>query len=283
MGDRLTRARQGAKVDLPLPFFQEQGRGDSVLCLHSNASTSSQWRQLSDLLSDRFHVLAVDGCGAGKSPDWPPSADATLDAEVDFLSPVMQAAGEKFHVVGHSYGAAVALQLAARYPERVLSVVMYEPTLFYLVAGADPSTSPAAGIWQASSDAAALVRGSNNAAAGERFVDFWMTEGSWRAMPAKRQDVVARSVRNVGRWRDTTFAPGAPAAALASLQMPVLLMWGDCSPESSQSVARLLGATLPDVTSAPQPGLGHMGPITDPERVNARIATFLDLHRKPSS
>ena len=283
MGDRLTSAKERAEVNLPPPFFHEQGRGEGVLCLHSNASTSSQWRQLSDLLSDRFHVLAADGCGAGKSPDWLPSADATLDAEVDFLSPVLLAAGEQFHVVGHSYGAAVALQLAARYPERVLSVVMYEPTLFYLVAGDDPSTSPAAGIWQASSDAAALVRSGNNAAAAERFVDFWMAVGSGREMHGKRQDMVARSVRNVGRWRDTTFAPGAPAAVLASLQMPVLLMWGDRSPESSQSVARLLGSTLADVTSAPQPGLGHMGPITDPERVNARIASFLDSHRTHSS
>ena len=283
MGDRLTGAIEGARVDLPSPFFQEQGRGEGVLCLHSNASTSSQWRQLTDGLSDRFHVLAADGCGAGKSPDWPPSTEATLDAEVDFLSPVIQAAGEPFHVVGHSYGAAVALQLAARYPKRVLSVVMYEPTLFYLVAGDDPSTSPAAGIWQASSDAAALVRDGHNAAAAERFVDFWMTEGSWRAMPAKRQDMVARSVRNVGRWRDTTFAPGAPVAAIASLKTPVLLMSGDRSPESSQSVVRLLGTLLPAVTSAPQPGLGHMGPITDPERVNARIASFLDLHRTPGS
>lgn len=270
-------------MNLPSPFFQEQGHGEGVLCLHSNASTSSQWRQLSDLLSDRFHVVAADGCGAGKSPDWPPSTEATLDAEVNFLAPVMQATGEQFHVVGHSYGAAVAMQLAARYPERVLSVVVYEPTLFYLVAGDDPSESPAAGIWQASSDAAALVQSGNNAAAAERFVNFWMADGSWREMPGKRQDMVARSVRNVGRWRDTTFAPGSPAAVLASLHMPVLLMWGDRSPESSQSVARLLGASLRDVKSAPQPGLGHMGPITDPERVNAQIASFLDLHRRLGS
>ncbi|MEO8835319.1 MAG: alpha/beta hydrolase [Caldimonas sp.] len=283
MGDRLTSARQRAEVDLSPPFFQEQGRGEGVLCLHSNASTSSQWRQLSDLLSGRFHVVAADGCGAGKSPDWSPSTDATLDAEIDFLSPVLRAVGEQFHVVGHSYGAALALQLAAPHPKRVLSVAMYEPTLFYLVAGGDPSTSPAAGIWQASSDAAALVGGGNNASAAERFVDFWMTEGSWRQMPGKRQDMVARSVRNVGRWREATFAQGAPATAFAALQMPVLLMWGDCSPESSQSVVRLLGTILADVTSAPQPGLGHMGPITDPERVNAQIASFLDLHRRPSS
>ena len=278
----MSAAAESRDVSLPPPFFEEQGRGEGVICLHSNASTSSQWRQLSDALSDRFHILAADGYGAGKSPDWPPSTQATLDAEADFLSPVLQAAGDRFHLVGHSYGAAVALQLAVRYPERVRSVVVYEPTLFYLVAGDHPSTSPAAGIWRASSDAAALVQGGDTTSAAERFVDFWMQEGSWREMPAKRQAVVARSLRNVGRWRDATFATAARAAAFASLQVPVLLMWGERSPESAQSVARLLGAILPNVTLGPQPGLGHMGPITDPERVNSRIASFLDLHRRPT-
>ena len=269
-------------MSLPPPFFQEQGRGEGVICLHSNASTSSQWRQLSDTLSDRFHVLAADGYGAGKSPDWPPATSATLDAEVDFLSPVLQAAGDRFHVVGHSYGAAVALQLAARYPERVRSVVVYEPTLFYLVAGDHPSTSPAAGIWRASSDATALVQGGDPTSAAERFVDFWMQDGSWREMPEKRQAMVARSLRNVGRWRDATFGAAAQAVAFASLQVPVLLMWGERSPESAQSVVRLLAATLPNVKLGPQPGLGHMGPITDPERANSQIASFLDHHRGPN-
>lgn len=266
-----------------MPFQQEQGRGETVVCLHSNASTSAQWRQLSDLLADRFCVRAVDGYGAGRSPDWPPTTAATLDAEVDFLSPALEGAGDQFHLVGHSYGAAVALQVAVRFPESVRSIVVYEPTLFHLVAGNDPASSPAAGIWQAAGDATAMVQRGDSASAAERFVDFWMKPGSWREMPAKRQDMVAHAVRHVGRWRDATFARAAPAAAFAALQLPVLLMWGDRSPESAQSVARLLGALLPQITLAPHPGLGHMGPITDPERVNSRIASFLDLHRSPNS
>ena len=268
-----------------MPFHQEQGRGETVVCLHSNASTSAQWHQLSELLADRFCVRAVDGYGAGRSPDWPPSTEATLDAEVDFLCTALQDTHDRFHLVGHSYGAAVALQMAVRYLERVRSIVAYEPTLFRLVAGNDPAASPAAGIWQAAGDAAAMVQRGDNASAAERFVDFWMASGSWRDMPAKRQGMVAHAVRHVGRWRDATFATSAPApalaAAFAALQIPVLLMWGDCSPESAQSVARLLETLLPRVTLAPKLGLGHMGPVTDAERVTGRIASFLDLHRSP--
>ena len=41
-------------------FFREAGCGPGVVCVHSNASSSSQWRGLMDLLAARFHILAAD-------------------------------------------------------------------------------------------------------------------------------------------------------------------------------------------------------------------------------
>ena len=48
------------------PFFREAGEGPGVICLHSNASSSGQWRGLMDLLAPNFRVLAADSYGAGK-------------------------------------------------------------------------------------------------------------------------------------------------------------------------------------------------------------------------
>lgn len=262
-----------------MPFFTEQGHGEGVVCLHSNASTSAQWRALGARLADRFHVIAADSYGAGQSPDWPDGIQASLDAEAALLTPVLERAGHRFHVVGHSYGAAVGMQIAIRHPGRVRSIVAYEPTLFYLLAGDDPSQSPVAGIWHAASEAAAAVARGDSNAASRRFIDFWMSEGTWDAMPANRQAAVAQSMRNVGRWRDAAMTPSVPVEAFASLRTPVLLMSGDRSPESARSVVRLLAATLPQVTVETEPGLGHMGPVTDPDRVNARISLFLDANR----
>ena len=58
------------------PFFREIGSGPGVVCLHANASSSSQWRALMDVLAPTFHVLAVDLYGVGKSPAW--AADRPL-------------------------------------------------------------------------------------------------------------------------------------------------------------------------------------------------------------
>lgn len=261
------------------PFFRDQGHGDAVICLHSNASTSSQWRALSEMLSNRYRVLAVDGYGAGKSPPWPTDRSLRLIDEVELVSPVLRLAGERFHVVGHSYGGAVAMKLATLHPKRVRSLAVYEPTLFHLVvAGGDPLRSPARGIWSAATDAAHAVERGDNLAAAERFIDFWMGHGSWAAMPAARQAAVAASAQNVKGWRDALMGETLAASTLAALDIPVLLLCGDNSPQSSTSVARVLENTLARVTVAQQPGLGHMGPITHAALVNAQIVEFLDRH-----
>lgn len=260
------------------PFVRDQGRGVPVVCLHSNASNSSQWRALGDALSGRHRVVAVDGYGAGKSPEWPHERLLRLDDEARLVEAVLPDGGEPFHLIGHSYGGAVAMKLATLYPQRLRSIVIYEPTLFHLVAGAEPLRSPAEGIWRVACDAAQAIERGDSAAAAERFIDFWMGRGSWAAMPEPRKAAVAGSMRNVGRWRDTLFGETAPVSAFASLDVPVLCLWGEASPASALAVVRALTGTLPRVTSAPQRGLGHMGPITHPETVNAQIAAFLARH-----
>jgi pimeloyl-ACP methyl ester carboxylesterase len=100
------------------PFFREAGAGPGVVCLHANASTSGQWRGLADLLAPKFHVFAVDSYGSGKTPAWPEKRLMTLSDEAALLEPVFAGAGERFALVGHSYGGAVALVTALKNPRR---------------------------------------------------------------------------------------------------------------------------------------------------------------------
>src|SRR5512138_1893739 len=95
--------------------FRESGAGPAVVCLHANASTSGQWRALMEELAPRWHVIAADLYGAGKSPA-PPAGGARLKDEVVLLGPVLERAGERFSLVGHSYGGAVALIAATMFP-----------------------------------------------------------------------------------------------------------------------------------------------------------------------
>lgn len=133
-------------MQFPAPFFRQAGAGPGVVCLHSNASSSGQWRALMDHLALRFHVLAADSYGAGKSPPWPTDRTVWLRDEVALLEPVLAAAGDPFSLVGHSYGGAVALVAAVARPQRVRSLVLYEPTLFSLVEAQTPPPNDVDGI-----------------------------------------------------------------------------------------------------------------------------------------
>ena len=62
-------------------FFREAGCGPAVVCMHSSASSSAQWRPLMDRLAGRFHTLAVDLYGSGKTPAWPGHRPLTLADE----------------------------------------------------------------------------------------------------------------------------------------------------------------------------------------------------------
>lgn len=258
------------------PYFREAGTGEGVVCLHSNASASVQWRRLIERLSSRFRVFAPDSLGAGKSPAWPKGQTVSLSDEVALLRPVFALAGKPLSLVGHSYGGAIALIAALLNPQMVKALAVYEPTLFSLLDEEAPGQEAANGIRDAVADATAAVEDNNPAAAACRFIDYWMGEGTWDAMPESQQTVIAASMSNVGGWAHALFAESTPLQAFRALEIPVLYMVGAKSPASSRGVARLLTGVLPNVSVIEFSELGHMGPVTHPEQVNEAIERFLE-------
>jgi pimeloyl-ACP methyl ester carboxylesterase len=258
------------------PFYREAGSGPGVVCLHSNASTSSQWRGLMERLAPKFHVLAADSYGAGKSPPWPADRQVTLRDEAALLEPVFARAGNPFALVGHSYGAAIALITAFSQPGRVRALALYEPTLFSLIDADSPPPNDADGIKDAVNAAAAYLDAGDPERAAECFIDYWMGSGAWAAMPDPRKAPIALSVANVRGWAWALMRELTSLAALRSVNIPVLYMMGSDSPASSRGVGRLLTRTLPQVQVVEFKGLGHMAPVTHPEPVNEAISRFLE-------
>jgi pimeloyl-ACP methyl ester carboxylesterase len=256
-------------------FFREAGSGHGVVCIHSNASSSGQWRALMDLLAPRFHVLAGDSYGAGKSPPWPSGRKVTLHDEVALLEPVFARAGESFSLVGHSYGGGIALIAALKHRSRLRSMVLYEPTLFALVEQANDVD----GIRNAVVASVTALKAGDTKAAARHFIDFWMGPGSFDRMPERVQAATADSVRNIQGWKDALFDEPTPLEAFAELHVPVLLLVGTSSPLSSRAVAQRLERVLPEVEMLELEGLGHMGPVTHAQVVNDAIRRFLERPR----
>ena len=261
------------------PFYREAGQGPGVVCLHSNSSNSGQWRTLMETLAPKVHVLAADSYGSGKSPAWPNDRPLTLRDEAALLEPVFAKAGDPFSLVGHSYGAGVALIAALARPKRVRALALYEPTVFALVDAELPPPNDADGICAAVGRAVGALDAGDADRAAEYFIDYWMERGAWRRMPEQRRAPIAATIHNIRGWSHALLREPTPAQAFASLDIPVLYMVGKKSPLPSRAVAKILTRVLPRVEVVEFDGLGHMAPVTHPDAVNAAIARFLERQR----
>jgi pimeloyl-ACP methyl ester carboxylesterase len=269
-------------MQTPTPFVREAGHaGTPVVLLHSSASSSSQWRLLMEQLSPSHRVLAPDLRGCGKSAPWHFQRPLCLQDEVDALAEVFERAGPRFHLVGHSFGGAVALRAALQHADRLASLTLFEPVLFSLLMAAAPDSEGALEIDAISRHTTQLLETGALEAATQAFVDYWMGEGRYAATPeAKRPNLQAGMPAVKGHWQ-ALFGEPTPLAAWGPLPCPCLLMTGERSRASALGVAALLRQVLPRLSTADIPEAGHMAPVTHPEPTNAVMAAFIAAHDTP--
>jgi pimeloyl-ACP methyl ester carboxylesterase len=240
---------------------------ERVLCLHSSGSSGRQWEPMIAAWGARFDVMAPDLLGYGVSGGWPTSTPVSLDAEAQAVAPLLQRGA--VHLVGHSYGGAVALQIALRWPERVKSLVLYEPVRFALLFGHADTREAAEVIVGVGRRIGMAVLSGRRHAAAERFVDYWAGDGTWPRLSERRRHALAERMPKVQAEFEALFADRVPAAMYRALTMPVQLIGGSRSPLPARLVLDALSAQWPHATRTTLAGLGHMGPVDAAPRVLA--------------
>jgi lipase len=99
-----------------------------LLCLHGITSWGGRFGRLATLRLTAFRVYAPDLRGHGLST-WEPPWD--LDSHVADLVETLDDLGvERLSVLGHSFGGRLALELAARHPDRVETLVLLDPAVW---------------------------------------------------------------------------------------------------------------------------------------------------------
>jgi len=139
----------------------------------------------------------------------------------------------------------------------------------------DPDQAAAREITAVRDDTILALQRGDPHGSGERFVDYWMAPGAWAAMPPQRRDAIAGMMSTVEAEWQALFQEPTPLAAFADLDVPVLYLTASESPASVRGVARLLTKVLPRVTASEVEGVGHMAPVTHPDRINALIERHL--------
>ncbi|CDX45009.1 Alpha/beta hydrolase fold protein [Mesorhizobium plurifarium] len=133
---------RGAKL-----HFLEAGRGRPLLLLHGNGASAEDFATsgIFDKAAAKYRVLAFDRPGFGLSPRPARRRPWTAGAQADLIHAAAAKLGvERYMVVGHSWGATVALEMARRHPRSVAGVVVvagyhYPPPRLALAISALPA------------------------------------------------------------------------------------------------------------------------------------------------
>ncbi len=264
-----------ALTTLPKTFVRTSGHGENVVCLHSSLGSSRQWFGLMDRLDDSYRVTATDLYGYGNSPKWHLNRSFTLDDDVDFFAPVLEAMKGPIHLVGHSYGAAVTLKAAQRYATKISSLTLYEPVVFTALFAATETQKVAAEVIQFSNEIKREYRTGRFISATRKFIEYWSGPGSWDQLRPQQQAELSARIDMVLENFKAIFAEQNVFTSLENLHVPVLCLYGEKSPRPTQVISQMLSNVLPDVELLQMLKMGHMGPITHRETVNDQIEAFI--------
>ena len=246
-----------------------------VLMVHSGGFTSRQWRKLAAMLAPGYEVLNPDLLGYGETGPWPEGKPFHFREDLAFLEALLDrdAGAGPAHLVGHSYGGFLALQLALARPELVRSIAAYEPVAFGIlddVADADARSALAlvrtAWTPDASGTDEEWLRG---------FIDWWNGAGAWDHLAEETRAAFRAVGWKVFQEVITLAADRTGEAKYATIAVPVLVMGGANSPLTERRVVEKLGAALPRATARLFDGMGHMGPISHAALVNDAIAAHV--------
>jgi pimeloyl-ACP methyl ester carboxylesterase len=252
-----------------------EGDGDeAIVFLHASASGISQWRAYQRALSDRYVTAAVHLYGYGGTTPWHGPHRQRLADQAGLVGTVIQAIGRPVHVVGHSFGGAVALETARQRRDVVVSVAVYEPTVFWALQAEAPECSEEISGVVRSVQTGVASGDLGGAASG--FVDYWAQDRVWGRMSDRQRAAAAAAMVNVAHEADALMSPPTdPEAWLADVPAPTLVMKAQDSPTPVREVARLLTEHGQRRLHVSESG-GHMMPVTNPAGVLAVLQPFLD-------
>jgi pimeloyl-ACP methyl ester carboxylesterase len=232
---------------------------DTILFLHSSGASRAQWKAYLAAFGASHACLAPDLVGYGETVDL---AGRPFKAahEHEVVAALLATCRGAVHLVGHSYGGAVALNFALAEPSRIASLTLIEPVAFNLLREArDPAWAEIetlAGRHIAQAEAGDL------SAAADAFMGYWIGAHGWQGLPEAQRLVVTGTMGKVAdEWR-SMFAPTADLPRLRKLGVPTLLMRGTATRAPAHRVVQILHEAMPAAHLTEIEGAGHMAPLT---------------------
>jgi pimeloyl-ACP methyl ester carboxylesterase len=267
--------RDGLKI-----HYTQVGEGPDLVLIHGLTGNLAVWHlNIVPLLWDHFRVTTYDLRGHGYSSMPPSGYDADHMAhDLVGLFDVLEI--ERAALVGHSYGADIALYAAHLWPERVERIVAIEGALPALVHARSREA------WDGWTHWTEVLERSGHRVPPDRRADVRYLLRASLEIP-KKWGPLNGLPRNPKRFlrliEETTAAAdyervgSLPLERLAHIETPVTLLFTEGSPfmETHDELVR----RLPNARSVllPETEWGHFGPLEQPERVAREILASLQV------
>ncbi|MEM8978410.1 MAG: alpha/beta hydrolase [Pseudomonadota bacterium] len=243
-------------------YLNHTGSAPEALLLHCSLAHQGAWLPLLKALGHP-PARTFDLPGHGASGPW----DQALGDYSEIATQIAAALCPKpLDVIGHSFGATVALRLAVARPDLVRQLVLIEP-VFFAAAKDDPR-------YQAHKDAFAPFEAAMEAGEAERatqlFTDIWGTGLPWATLPKSQRDYMTQRIHLIPAGASGISADNAGLlrpGKLESLACPVTLIEGEISDPVMGAILDHLEHRMLQVSRHVIAGAGHMAPITHPKDV----------------
>ena len=262
----MPRARRGGTET----FWRVWGEGPRrTLMIHCTLAHSGAWNGLAALLS--LPAIAFDMPGHGQSGP----RDVSVDYQLQCLRVATDfCADGPMDIIGHSFGATVALRLAVERPQAVRRLVLIEPVFFAAACGTAEFETYTADF----QPFVTAMQAGDTELAAQRFTEMWGTGVAWDDMREAQRLSLAEQIDIIPAQQGAIFDDNAGLLGTGRLEAvvaPVLLIEGSASPPIIGAVADAISARLPDAQRAVVQGAGHMLPITHPRQVVDHIVPFI--------
>lgn len=261
-------------IDDPLGSidYEDRGRGPTLLFVPGSFSTGAAWRAVVQPLADRYRIVTTSLLGYGGTLERRKLDSAAIESEVEALDAVVRRAGAEVHIVGHSFGAHVALAYAMRCAAPPLSLTLMEPPAPTVLKLA--GEHELFGRFRAMTDAYFEAWQAGEAMAARRVIDFYGGDGTFDAMPLRLRDfVVQTTAANVLDWLSAYRDVAAPQD-FARIGAPSLVIRGAHGHPAVQRGNELISHWLSNARLHTLPGASHFMIATHA----TEVARLVDEH-----
>jgi pimeloyl-ACP methyl ester carboxylesterase len=258
-------------------MFAPRAEAGCVVALHCSLGSGRQWARFGEAIGGRHQLLAPDICGYGANRG-PIDLPTTLAREVELLGADLAEATGPIHLVGHSYGGAIAFKLATDSPfsSRLRSLTLIEPVLPTLLCDNAADQRLHDRFASLGQDVHMALWNGAFMEAIDHFTMFWNGSESRTPIPEKARLRMIEQVERLAFDFMAALGEQDVATAAARIHLPTLLISGGMSPYLTQRITYRLASIIPRAQLRHFSAAGHMLPMTHAEQINREIVAHID-------